>query len=897
MLKSLGNCTDLGVQINGIFKQVGPDRNDCAIVSEEIVDSLSQIKETLEYRSMSPSDADDLHDIVSQFETELKSVLASQRRLYRRGKNGAWHSFMSKTQENYHVDKVKNQLIAMHQRIQTCNQILQVCTDPIVPYLSTETISLQQTQEGFEAVGLSGNDSFASAYLARFTSASIRKERLREDQVDELSGTLSQVHIQGSNFRNPIAQSSSQSTNEVAQLCTAVSLNALDFTGQWTKLPNAPTSVGGNSDIFKAELAMDIHRNDGKQLVAIKVLRSVRIPANRETSEILKNRLMREMAVWSQLHHVNVVPFLGYGFTGELPCLIAPWYANGHIPDYMTRNPNIDRTPLVMGVIDGLVYLHSFDPPIVHGDLKASNVLVDDQGHARIADFGLSRMLQEGPSGFTTSSGITGTHRWMAPELFMTEGAKYTTASDIYAISLLILEIYTGKIPFSHLNDIPFLMAIIKPTSPDRSHYQPCNITERCWRVFERGWSIKPSKRPSVADFKRQFNIALEETSRETSNNLQVRDLSQSSESLRCMAPKQYDNRRYDVSIKAYEEDVKIGRELVERDGQTYLLDFISSLRSLGRNFGQARRHNEATASIRPTSSKQDIPKDQERRRQNERISKEKETERLSHEAVKAPRLNLRDLRPRERLRSEGSISLPQAHEYHEDTSSFRSEIMSPPSPSRSARSLYPDSPSRLYRRNKEKSRDRDDDTASIQSTSSLAFRRRNTKTFLPRPPQPGASVMTPPPLPAKPSVMTFNEADIPADSAAMPGPRQVHIHRRGHSTNDVLAPLPSLPLHHPVEPPLSASFPDHLAPPPSPLYSCTTIVPLLPPPDTPYYMSLPILRLYVGDTIEVLHEAGHPSQHSLPFQVDDGDDCVLLARDESGRIGWAFASFVIVTT
>ncbi|KAG8922008.1 hypothetical protein FRC02_012213 [Tulasnella sp. 418] len=393
-----------------------------------------------------------------------------------------------------------------------------------------------------------------SSCLSVKTSASIRKERLREDRVDELSGTLSQVHIQGSNSRKPNAQTSSQSAKEAAHLYTAVSFNALDLTGLWTKLDDVPTSVGGNSDIYKAELAMDIHRNDGKQLVAIKVLRSVRIPANRETSEILKKRLMREMAVWSQLHHVNVVPFLGYGFTGDFPCLVAPWYVNGQIPDYMTRNPNIDRTPLVMGVIDGLVYLHSFDPPIVHGDLKASNVLVDDQGYARITDFGLSRMLQEGPSGFTTSSGITSTHRWMAPELFMTEGAKYTTASDIYAMSLLILE----------------------GVGECSNEGGPSNLAKG--RV----------RRTS------SFNIALALTSRESSNNLQVRDPSRSSESLRCMTPKQYDTGGYDISIKAYEEDVKIGRELVERDRRTHLPALSLSLHRLGWNFEQARRHIEA---------------------------------------------------------------------------------------------------------------------------------------------------------------------------------------------------------------------------------------------------------------------------------------------------------------
>jgi len=58
--------------------------------------------------------------------------------------------------------------------------------------------------------------------------------------------------------------------------------------------------------------------------------------------------------------------------------------------------------------------------------------------------------------------------------------------------------------------------------------------------------------------------------------------------------------------------------------------------------------------------------------------------------------------------------------------------------------------------------------------------------------------------------------------------------------------------------------------------------------------MTLPMLTLHVGDTVQVLHEAGHPSEHTLPIFVDDGDDCLLVARDERGNVGWLLASFVL---
>lgn len=79
-------------------------------------------------------------------------------------------------------------------------------------------------------------------------------------------------------------------------------------------------------------------------------------------------------------------------------------------------------------------------------------------------------------------------------------------------------------------------------------------------------------------------------------------------------------------------------------------------------------------------------------------------------------------------------------------------------------------------------------------------------------------------------------------------------------------------------------------------LYACTAVHPCVPP-TTATYADLPFLTLGVGDILEILYEAGHPSQHAeqLPIVVqDDEEDCMLVARDERGRVGWALASFLL---
>ena len=79
-------------------------------------------------------------------------------------------------------------------------------------------------------------------------------------------------------------------------------------------------------------------------------------------------------------------------------------------------------------------------------------------------------------------------------------------------------------------------------------------------------------------------------------------------------------------------------------------------------------------------------------------------------------------------------------------------------------------------------------------------------------------------------------------------------------------------------------------------LYTCTAVHPCVPP-TSASYVGLPFLTLAVGDILEILHEAGHPAQHAdeLPIVVqEDEEDCMLVARDERGRVGWALASFLV---
>nr|CAD1826471.1 unnamed protein product [Ananas comosus var. bracteatus] len=156
-----------------------------------------------------------------------------------------------------------------------------------------------------------------------------------------------------------------------------------------------------------------------------------------------------EAMLLSRVQHKNVVNLYGYCTHGNDKLLVYEYVPNESLDKLLfaerPRRAELDwrrRYEVVVGVARGLLYLHEdAHTPIIHRDIKASNVLLDDRWAPKIADFGMARLFPEGLTHVNTR--VAGTNGYMAPEYLM-HGALSTKA-DVFSFGVLLLELVSGR--------------------------------------------------------------------------------------------------------------------------------------------------------------------------------------------------------------------------------------------------------------------------------------------------------------------------------------------------------------------------------------------------------------------------------------------------------------------
>ncbi|EIN08812.1 kinase-like protein [Punctularia strigosozonata HHB-11173 SS5] len=247
---------------------------------------------------------------------------------------------------------------------------------------------------------------------------------------------------------------------------------------------------GGNADIFQGSYK-------GK-MVALKRLRTFMHDADRNA---IHQALGHEAAIWRQLQHSHVLPFLGIDAHTFAPhyALVSPWMKHGNLVEYIKSNAATSTVinRLLKQAVEGLAYLH--EQGIVHGDLRAANILINESGEACLADFGLSRLIAVS---LATSSHRHTNARWTSPELLKGESHSSGPPSDVYAFGCVCIEAYTLKVPFwSVQNDAAVIGKVICGVMQQRPGLDECAgnaISDDMWELIESCWRSEPWRRPNA---------------------------------------------------------------------------------------------------------------------------------------------------------------------------------------------------------------------------------------------------------------------------------------------------------------------------------------------------------------------------------------------------------------
>ena len=145
--------------------------------------------------------------------------------------------------------------------------------------------------------------------------------------------------------------------------------------------------------------------------------------------------------------------------------------------------------PILRDITSGLRFLHASNPQVIHGDLKAQNILVDMKFRAKVADFGLTMKQQVGG---------TGTPYWMAPELLRGE-SRNTAESDVYSMGVILFEIFSRKDPYEGEDFDQVLKLVADPTVNKRPE-MPSSCPPEIHSLMHACVSAIPAERPTFED-------------------------------------------------------------------------------------------------------------------------------------------------------------------------------------------------------------------------------------------------------------------------------------------------------------------------------------------------------------------------------------------------------------
>jgi hypothetical protein len=221
-------------------------------------------------------------------------------------------------------------------------------------------------------------------------------------------------------------------------------------------------------------------------------------------------RFQEEAETVARLDHPHILAIHDYGQSAEGSYIVMPLITGGTLREWLGQSQPLEGALAVFSqILDAVQYAHTRQPPIVHRDIKPTNIMMRDGAWPLLADFGLARILEPSARG-RQGGNVAGTPEYMAPELCRALPADHR--SDLYALGIMLYKVLAGRVPFQGPNPTDVMTQQVNELVPSVRTFNP-ELSPIWDDVVQRCLAKNPDERyPSAKAMDEAIRVAWRQT-------------------------------------------------------------------------------------------------------------------------------------------------------------------------------------------------------------------------------------------------------------------------------------------------------------------------------------------------------------------------------------------------